>query len=153
MRDLLPPGYVIDTSALIDLWKLHPRDIFPTLWGNVERLIHEENLIAPRQVLEELKRQQDALLVWAREQRIFTDLDAEQVLFVTEIESRFPSLVDHQKQTPDADPFVIALSKGWIVVSSESFRPTKPRIPDACAYYKLECLSLFDFFRKCGWQF
>ncbi|MBM4025551.1 MAG: DUF4411 family protein [Planctomycetes bacterium] len=51
MADLFP-GYVIDTNALIDLWRRrYPRDVFPTLWQNLEALIRSGELVAPQEVL------------------------------------------------------------------------------------------------------
>jgi hypothetical protein len=150
------PGYVIDTSALIDL-KPYPRDIFKTLWENLETLIREGNMIAPTEVLEELRRQRDDLLEWVKKSRFVVDLEPEQLAFVAEIERDFPDLVDKDKTTPEADPFVIALAraKGWKVVSQEkAAKPrARPKIPDVCPRYGVEYLSLFDFFREKKWEF
>ena len=61
MADLFP-GYVIDTNALIDLWRRrYPRDVFPTLWQKIEGLIKSGELVAPQEVLNELQRQHDEL--------------------------------------------------------------------------------------------
>ena len=159
MRDLLPPGYVIDTCALIDLWRRrYPRDIFPTLWQKLEELIGAGELVAPQEVRAELQRQHDELCVWARKQKqCFTELDAEQIVCVRKILLIFPSLIDTKKTIPDADPFVVALamSKGWKVISSENPGGTslRKRIPDVCDHYKIKCLSLLDFFRERQWNF
>jgi len=61
------PGYVIDTNALIDLWRRrYPRDVFPTLWQKIEELIKSGELVAPQEVLSELQRQHDELYLWAK---------------------------------------------------------------------------------------
>jgi hypothetical protein len=152
------PGYVIDTGALIDLWRRrYPRDVFPTLWDNVDRMIQDGEIIAPQEVLHELEKQRDDLCAWAKKQKIFFSLDAEQLKWVKDIMSRFPSLIDPRSTDPDADPFVIALaiSKGWSVISSENRagRGQWMKIPDVCDHYGLKCLPLLDFFREKQWNF
>jgi len=57
MADLFP-GYVVDTNALIDLWRRrYPPDVFPTLWQRIEELISSGELVAPQEVLSELQKQ------------------------------------------------------------------------------------------------
>jgi len=157
MEDLFP-GYVIDTSAFIDLWRRrYPRDVFPTIWQRIDELINSGELIAPDEVLGELKIQRDDLADWAKKQSLFKSLDAEQISYVQKIIGQFPNSFDPQKTTPDADPFVVALalSKGWKVITSESPGGTSPRkkIPDLCVHYKIPCLSVLEFFREKQWTF
>lgn len=69
---------------------------------------------------------------------------------------KFPTLIDSEKTTPDADPFVIglALSKGWTVIASERSNPGgKPRIPDVCRNYNVKCIKLVEFIRERGWKY
>jgi len=151
-------SYCVDSSALIDLGKHYRRTIFPSLWGNLEGLIKDGKLIAPREVLRELEQKDDEISRWAKCNRsIFRDLDVEQVVFVQEMLKVFPNLVDTNKLIPDADPFIIALSRseGCNVVTNERFsRPgERPRIPNVCSHYKVPCYSLTGFFEKVGWSF
>lgn len=157
MADLFP-GYVVDTNALIDLWRRrYPRDVFPTLWQKIEELIVSGEMVAPLEVLNELQKQHDELFAWAKKQKCFKDLDADQIDYVKKILREFPSLIDEKKTVPDADPFVIALAlaKGWRVVSSENPAgvSVRKRIPDVCAHYKVPCLGLLEFFRDRQWNF
>jgi len=50
----LIPGYCIDTSALIDFNRTYPRDVFPSLWEKMELMVKNGNLIAPKEVLNEI---------------------------------------------------------------------------------------------------
>ncbi len=121
MRDLFP-GYVIDTSALIDLWRRHyAKDVFPNVWKRLDELIHDGKLAAPHEVRDELHSCDDELLGWAQKQKFFVKIDAEQIALVQDIINNFPSLISKEKTIADADPFVIALAraKGWAVVTSE----------------------------------
>ena len=157
------PGYCIDTSALIDLWRrFYPPDVFPSLWQKIEKLISQGWLIAPREVLKELEQKDDELLKWAKERKkIFRKLDYDQINKMRDILRRFPNLVDENKTIPEADPFVIALalSKGWTVITSErpanlQANPTaRPKIPDVCTHYGMKCINLIEFFREQKWEF
>lgn len=49
------PGYVVDTSSLIDLARHYPRKAFPGLWKKIEVLVAEGRLVAPLQVYKEIK--------------------------------------------------------------------------------------------------
>lgn len=157
IQTTLDSGYVIDTSALIDSWRVnHPSDVFPTLWNmNLESIYRERLLIAPQEVLNELKGRDDDLWKWARNHRsMFIKLDEEQMGLI--LLSEHQELIDEKKTTPDADPFVIALavSKRWTVISSEHSNPGgNPRIPDVCKKYNTKCVKIVDFFRERGWQY
>jgi len=159
--------YSIDTSALINMKILYPQDIFLSLWRNLETLINQGRLISPQEVFEELRKKDDELLEWAETYKsMFKNLDADQLEKVRDILRRFPRLIDPQKTTPDADPFVIALAMCkerqrtfWdehrIVVSEEKLAGpgARPKIPDVCKSYGVECISLTELFRKENWQF
>ena len=158
VQQILPHGaYCIDTSALIDLWRLYPRDIFAGLWKHIERLVSERNLIAPLEVLKELGQKDDELLGWARKNRkMFIDLDPEQQQLVRDMLKKYPALVDSGKSIPDADPFVVALGKkNYIVVTHEKTGGFggSVKIPDVCAREGIKCFSLHQMFREERWEF
>jgi hypothetical protein len=114
-------------------------------------------LIAPKEVFNELQRRDDDLRDWARNhKKMFIELDEEQAKEVLIIVHKFPTLIDSEKTTPDADPFVIglALSKGWTVIASERSNPGgKPRIPDVYRNYNVKCIKLVEFIRERGWKY
>lgn len=164
--------YCIDTSALVDLKLWYRMSTFPSLWHNLGELVKDERLISAYQVLEELKEKDDELLRWARKnKRMFKAEDENQIQVVQEILSRFPGLVDPNKQIPEADPFVIALAilknrerslfgEQCVVVTQERRTGTgggRPRIPNVCLAYGIECLhgptALAEFFEQEGWTF
>ena len=158
--------YVIDTSALVDL-RPYPIDVFKTLWTNIEQLVRTNLLISSEQVLEELKKQDDEILRWAKKHRkIFKPLSAAQIQEVKKIEAAYPELVDANKETPDADPFVIALAlekdpqqtlisfnNKRIVVAQERLKSNKINIPFVCQDYGIECIAIVDLFRRESWKF
>lgn len=153
--------YCIDTSALIDLKKLYPCNIFPSLWESFEKLISQGRLIAPREVLNELQSfidKDDELLRLAKKhKKMFKDLDNEQQLQVRNILRDFPRLVDENKMTPDADPFIVALAiseSATVITSEKPANPgARPKIPNACEKYNVKCISLIEFFVEQKWKF
>jgi hypothetical protein len=158
IQKTLVQGYVIDTSALINLWRVHYcPDVFQTLWNkDLEEIIHRKLLIAPQEVFNELQSRDDDLLKWAKNHRdMFIGLDKEQITEVRDIEKKYPELIDNKKTTAVADPFVIALaiSKDWAVITSEMSSPGKPRIPDVCKQYRVKCIGIMEFLREMGWEY
>ncbi len=152
--------YCIDTSALIDLYEYYPYDIFPKVWQQVENLIHREELIAPKCVLNELSMIEDRLLKWAKKKNIrkmFKELDKKSINIVLDIIKNFSTLIDPNSLTEEADPYVIALavSRDCIIITSEKskLRKGKYAIPDVCKEYKINCFSLVELFRIKNWQF
>ncbi|MGA2222110.1 MAG: DUF4411 family protein [Verrucomicrobiia bacterium] len=158
--------YCVDTSSMIHIHRDYPEDVFAGLWQSIAKLVQTDRLIAPREVFKEIERGDDQLLKWAKKHKhIFRNLDPTQVQMVKQIEADFPALVDWLRETPEADPFVIALAqvqaenrKGelfaskHIVVTQES--PTKAnRIPAVCRHYGIECINVLELFRREGWKF
>lgn len=157
----------MDTSALIHMKMYYPRDVFASLWENMENLTTVGRLVCPQQVFEELEKKDDELLEWAKiHKSTFREVDAEQIRIVRGILARFPELVDAQKTTEEADPFVIALAiyggeqrtlweQKHVVVSEE--KPSgpggRPKIPDVCKSYDVEHLLLIELFREENWKF
>lgn len=163
--------YCIDTSALIDLKFLYPPDVFKSLWLRMEKLADCGRLVAPREVLKELEQKDDYLRTWARRNSaLFRELDAIQMGIVARIMRDFLGLVDHNKQIPDADPFVIALAfartetrngddlftthRNVVVTSERLSRPDeRPRIPNVCREMGIESIDLVEMFRMENWVF
>ncbi|MDH4129556.1 MAG: DUF4411 family protein [Spirochaetota bacterium] len=159
MNNLSIKTYCIDTSAIIDPWRNRfPPDIFPSIWQEIDNLIINNQLKAPREVYNELENQDDEILEWAKNHKnnLFIDLDEYEQSLVIDILNKFPKLIDYNKTKPDADPFIIALakSKGYTVVTME--RPGSfeyPKIPFVCKDYNVRCINILEFIRELGWSF
>jgi hypothetical protein len=126
--------------------------------------------VAPREVLRELAKGDDELIPWAREHAvIFQDPDEQQLTATRDILERFPDFVDPDKETPEADPFVVALAvvrnssespsmfpRTCVVVAEEGRRRTpdqRPHIPDVCDAYGIRYMRMFEVIRTEGWTF
>lgn len=159
--------YVIDTSSLIRIKpEDYPHDIFVTLWSNMENLVKSRRLMSSKLVLEELKKKNDDIYKWAkRNEEMFKEITTlEQTELVKQILKKFPSLIDPDGQV-EADPFVITLAlqkesqqtldsfnKEKIVVTEEILQGNKIKIPFVCQHFGIECINIFDLFRREGWQ-
>jgi hypothetical protein len=158
-------SYCIDASSLIKLKQDFPPGVFPAVWEKVEQLVGSDRLIAPDEVAKEIEKD-DVLGPWAkRHKEMFQRLDLQQINLVKEIEVRFPKLAKPGKFGPAADAFVVALARlenqaavdlfgskpECVVVTEERGGPEK--IPGACGYYKMGCVSLVELFQRESWVF
>jgi hypothetical protein len=150
--------YCFDTSAFIEPWNRHyPIDVFPAIWQKLDSLISEGILIAPDEVFQELEKQHDSLLTWVRARKsVFRPLSDIQEA-VSHILKDFPTLIDSRSDRPAADPFVIALGMvtETIVVTYEQpdAKAKKPKIPNVCSRFGIQCVSVMELMRNEGWKF
>lgn len=158
--------YVADTSALIEIQRKYPDDIFKTLWNNLSKLADEESIIAPKQVLDEINRfaKEDYLKTWAADhKKIFKEPTPAQILKVKEILAQYPKLINPASEHEQADPYVIALAlcddpqttlfgNIRIVVTEESF-VQQNKIPFVCSKFSVQCINTIEFFRQENWKF
>lgn len=158
MAFLKPPyQYVIDSSALFDLKNLYPEGIFPSVWERFNDMCKEKLIIAPREVLREIKKGNDDLLEWAElHEEIFLIPEEEELLLNQSIISLYPQTVILKYSTrPWADPLVIACAKhyGLPIIQHETNDPNQYKIPAVAKKFDILCLSLVDFFKEEGWSF
>jgi len=59
----------IDASSLIKLRQDFPRQVFPSVWERVEEMVRAGRLIAPDEVLQEIKND-DVLGPWAKTENV-----------------------------------------------------------------------------------
>lgn len=164
--------YCVDTSSLVNVQRTYPRAVFPGVWEQISELARAGRLISTREVLNELERGgDDEIYKWAKNHRfMFQDPDGEQIEVARGIvnDLQFQGLFDIDSETPDADPFVIALAAvqqrrssmfptQYVVVADEARAQPgrKPRIPDVCndPRYQLECIRVLEMFAREGWEF
>ncbi|MCY4567499.1 MAG: DUF4411 family protein [Candidatus Poribacteria bacterium] len=154
--------YSLDTSALIAAFhERYPIENFPSLWDKIEELIKNGRLKMSQIVFDEAMRD-TKIKQWCNENQLKPDFQAaidesvqEQV---SEVLSEFPRLVDNRTGKSGADPWVIALAltdENYIVVTEEN--PTnsenRPKIPDVCAHFNLQCIKIVDLIKRENWIF
>ncbi|MCD6381954.1 MAG: DUF4411 family protein [Candidatus Aenigmarchaeota archaeon] len=167
--------YVIDTSSLIHMKKEYRLKTFKSLWRDVEDLITQKRLFAPYRVLEELKHKDDELLQWCkRNKSMFIKEDSREISLkgmnqkinvirrAQSLISRFPQLINSNKETEDADPYVIALALeigkqktldtgSVMVVANEGEK--KFHIHDVCRRIGVESIRFVDIVYMEEWEY
>jgi Domain of unknown function (DUF4411) len=148
-----PTLYVIDTCSLIAMTETYPIDVFPGVWSKVEDLVDRNILISVEDVLVELSSKDDDIHKWAKSRGgIFRELDGDIQYSAIEILTSHPNLLDLKNKKSSADPFLIAVARanGGIVVTEEVYSggPDRPKIPDVCKHYNIDCINLLTMLRN-----
>lgn len=159
--------YIIDSCSLIDLNKHSPIDVFPGLWKKIGDLINSDTMISHIEVFNEITQQDDVLSEWAKKyKKIFRNVTPRQSEIVREILKKYPSFVK-KDSTYDADPWLVALAKEVqenpqqtlfysvkrLVVTEESLKGTKIKVPFVCKEFGIDCVSRIEMIRQEGWKF
>jgi hypothetical protein len=151
------PVYCIDTSSLIAAWQeRYPIENFPRFWDKMDALIEEKRLVAPIEVLNEMKKRSDELHAWLKARpSMFRDLDDAIQIEAAQVLGQFPRLVGERKLRTSADPFVIALARvgGLELVTDEkpTGNPSRPNIPDVCTALGMTTMGLLDLIKAEKW--
>ena len=150
--------YSADTSMFIQMWRLYPQNIFPSVWMMMDDLVNNSIIVATEEVRPELAKKDDDVLSWTLERRsLFIPVNDAVQLAAREVLRQYPRLIDTRRNRSGADPFVIALAMAanLTVVTTES--PTnsvdRPHIPDACAGLGVRCINILDMLKEEGGRF
>ena len=149
--------YSLDTSAILDGWVRHyPIQSFPGLWKRLSTAIVQGKVRATEEVLKELEKIDDDCLKWCKNQTdLFIGVDTKIQETVIDILSTHPDLVQVATGRSAADPFVIALAEihGCTVITGETSKPSKPRIPDVCRDRGIPFGNLLYLIKNENWSF
>jgi hypothetical protein len=150
-------AYSLDSSGVLDLYRIYPPDVFPTIWTQMESAARDGIVFAIDEVYRELEKKDDAAFQWLKARRaMIVALDTEIQQRVAAILTAHPRLVDTRKNRSSGDPFVIGLAqaRGLKVVTGEraSGVIAKPNIPDVCAALGIDCINVLSMFRNEGWK-
>jgi Domain of unknown function (DUF4411) len=150
-------AYSIDSSGILDLFRIYPPDVFPTIWIQMESAAKDGIVLAIDEVYRELEKKDDGAFQWLKARRtMIVSLDTDVQQRVAAILAAHPRLVDTRKNRSSGDPFVIGLAqaRGLSVVTGEraSGVIAKPNIPDVCGALKITCMNVLAMFRNEGWK-
>ena len=151
--------YCIDSSTLMNFEDKFPKDIFVGLWDDLAELVADGRLVSHREAFEEIQQGSGFLTDWATEHRhIFAEHTAEQASLIGQIVDQFPALSGAHKTSPyEADPWLIAQSichdKSLTIVTDESAKPQKRRIPIACDAFGVPWINGYQLLRDEKWQY
>ncbi len=155
--------YVVDASVLILLSQHYPKEVFSSLWENIEDLIKAKNILAPHQVFREIEQGgDDDLTTWCMvNNRMFLNNTLDVIKITQEIIRNHPTLINPYATRETADPFLIALARSLksnvsgskpIIVTDEN-NIKIDRIPQISRTYGLESLKLTGMFQREKWTF
>lgn len=156
MTLLKPPyQYVIDSSALFDLKNLYPERIFPGVWERFNEMCEQKLIIAPKEVLKEIKKGNDELVLWTDNYTdIFLEPCDDEILIVQNVLTNYPQEILLKNSIGIwADPFVIASALYYKlpIIQHESNQHYK--IPQVAKLFNIKCQRLIEFFDDENWQF
>ena len=149
--------YCLDTSSLIHL-RNFPVEVFGQFWELLDSLADEGRLIAPREVLREVAKQEDVGHGWARgHPGVFLDPDAEQGALVGSLQTQYPDLNVPEKPL-HADPWCLALGvlrtrgdDSCYLINEE--RDARPKLPWLCVQLGVPWARLLGIPELEGLQF
>ena len=149
-------SYCIDTNIFIDAGeRYYPPDIVPGFWENLDGLIEAGRFKAPEMLIEELERKSDNWRQWVydRKDKMIVPMDMPQVDALKRVMTVYQAQSTSVSRVT-GDPFFIALAlaQGLTVVTSESERKGKVKIPRICAALGVPSISLLDLMRREGWR-
>jgi hypothetical protein len=149
--------YSLDSSGILDLFRIYPPDVFPTIWTQMESAANGGIVFAIDEVYRELEKKDDGAFQWLKARRtMIVALDTEIQKLVAALLAAHPRLVDTRKNRSSGDPFVIGLAqaRGLTVVTGEraSGVIAKPNIPDVCLALGIDCINVLSMFRNEGWR-
>ncbi|MEI9945615.1 MAG: DUF4411 family protein [Chitinophagaceae bacterium] len=158
MAILKPPyQYVIDTSALIDLKDQYPVKVFPGVWERFNEMCADEKIIAPREVLREIKKGDDDLTLWASDyEHIFLEPCEEEFEILQKVLASYTNKAIEKYSTGLwADPLVISCAKhyGLPIIQQESNDAKQFKIPSVANIHAVSCIRLIKFFEEESWSF
>ena len=144
--------YSFDTNVYIELWRRsYPRDIFRTLWDDVENRLQNGVIMSTYAVKEELRFQRDELYEYLKRcPNLFVQPTPEEHRVISQLVNLegYNEWGRGDSRRNYADPYVIALAKthNLIVVTNENHHHIS--IPAACEELELECINFLGFLRS-----
>lgn len=149
-------SYCIDTNIFIDAGeRYYPPDIVPGFWKNLDALIDVGRLKAPVMLLEELERKSDEWRQWVydRKEALIVPMDSLQVDAIKRVMIVYHAQSSNVSRVT-GDPFFIALAmvQRLTVVTNESERKGKIKIPRICTELGVPSISLLEMMRRENWR-
>ena len=151
---------VFDTSAYINGWRDHlPPATFPGVWTLVDVALEDGRVISPREVYNDLQRQDDELAAWAHERERYFVLPSEEIQRAAGV--LHAEFGDHPFRNA-SDPWVVAEAQAreWCVVTYEGrtfsgvpIKNWQRSMPGICQQYQVDCATLPEALARLGGEF
>lgn len=152
-------SYTVDANIIVTLNRDQPRDVYPSVWEALERLIADGRCSMTRQAYEELLKVDDECAPWAKAQPGFVqDTTDDELAVVDTITNQHPGWV--QEALNAADPFIIAhaVEQELVVVTFERRKGQgvldhNLKIPNVADEWEVQCVTFQGLARREGWVF
>jgi len=120
-------------------------------------MIESGEIISPFDVFKDIEKQDDELFNWVKDKRsYFYELNGDLQDAVAQIMNDFPKLVDTRTNKSASDPFVIGLAMIYnipVVTYEKGGTNIRPKIPNVCLNYKIDCWEMKDLIIAEKWIF
>ncbi|MDD6729667.1 MAG: DUF4411 family protein [Ellagibacter isourolithinifaciens] len=158
--------YLLDSNIFITSEHYIPMDLFPSFWGELEKLFASGTAVLHQSVLDELKRKKDPLVDWIRNLQGFKPLAASQQTLDRYLEvcswargqgTYSKRAIREFEADNRADAWLCA--EAWasdmtlVTYETRSNSPNKVKIPDVCSGLGIKCMDGFEFMRTQGFRF
>lgn len=157
----IEPRYCIDTNVLVSFLsesddEYYGVDIFPDHWEIIQTLITSGDIVAPRQIQRELAghaTKRPKIGPWLRRnEHMFRDLgSSDELLLAKRIVNAYPAYGRNDNYLGDLELMVLAGYRKLTVVTLEiglkQAGQRRPKIPNVCAEFDIQCLSVAGFLR------
>lgn len=158
------PRYCIDTNVIVSFLRgtddeFYGSDVFAPQWSFIEGLIARGAIVSPREVERELmgwRNSIEGVARWVRScKRMFLDIDASAQLWAAkEIVNAYPAYASNLNYVGDLSVMALAKYLGIAVLTLEKrvdqHSEKRPKIPNVCEQFEIDCLSVSGFLRKEG---
>lgn len=149
----------LDTCVIIEMERKYPRDVFPSIWEEMESQINAGEACICAEVLVELERGTDDLHVWAKSMPGFVcELTQAEAFKAAEISQSQIEWVRESQNS--ADPFIIAHAfiSGKKIVTQESLKgpgvaSRNQKIPNVAILHDVSTMNLIEWARENNWNF
>ena len=139
----------------------YPNDVFPNLWRNVEDLISKGRILAPKEVLDEIKRGHDELVQWCKDHREMFQNTTALTGQVQNIIRNHPTLINPNATHESADPYIIALAMSRMhdiaglipIIVTDKNVSRASKIPYVARANNIQTCKLMEMFQREGWRF
>lgn len=159
-----PAKYSIDTNVIVSFLgdsdsEHYPIDVFKPQWEFFERAMKDGRIVAARRVETELEKWEKRIATmktWLHDHKyMFCDIDSDaQLAGAKQIVNTYPAYGTSDNYLGDLEVITLAKARGLTVITLEQkaqqHSRKRPKIPNVCEEFKVDCVTLAGFLRLEG---
>lgn len=159
-----PAKYSIDTNVIVSFLgdsdsEHYPLDVFKPQWEFLERAMKDGRIVAARRVETELEKWQkriSTMKAWLHDHKyLFCDIESDaQLVGAKELVNAYPAYGTSDNYLGDLEVMALAKARDLTVITLEQkaqqHSKKRPKIPNVCEEFSVECVTLAGFLRQEG---